>query len=386
MLSWLMTILPFRLARAVLTVAMLATRAAVAQPAATTLPSASDPPTTTPTRYELMMPPGFSAITVGPRTALCEPPDESWVRQVLGEIEPTTLPSTMPADIVHRLVERRELIRARLATDLALPDPGLADTLLNETLIAQARRLGDIEPPVFYLVCSDTKLKELVKGGWKDPRFYYNRAADDVAFDPGLRLSDDRLMDDMVMPVLFPAGAAEDVKRRGLIEIVRRNEAAIADAIARRGIVITQLALIQFIHANGIEPLKLTEDQLWFGYGVEAVLSARYMADVAGLDFDDLVARMTHDNRRNPIRTETIDLLHPTSRAEMRPEWVPLYGDAYRAKSARVIYQWIKQAGDSAVSMTITAMRNKTPPDGAALVKLIHLTTNVDLSDAVKAH
>lgn len=336
-------------------------------------------------RYQMVMPPGYSALTVGPRTALCEPGDETWVRQVLDGIKPTTLPTTMPATIVQRLTERRDLLKVRLSTDLALPDASAAlDKLFDEQIAAAAQRLGRLDPPVFYLVCTDVKLKSLLKNGWTDPRYYYNRAADDVAFSPELNLTDDRPMDDMVMPVIFREDATAEVKQKTLDEIVRRNEAAIADAISRRGMVVTQLALIDFIHKQGVEPLKLKDDQQWFGMGIEAVLSARYMNDFAGLNFDELVARMTFDNPRNPIRSSTVDLIHPANKSDMRPEWIPVYGDAYRAKSAKVVYKWYKDAGESAVSVTLRALREKVPADGPGLIALIKLTSNVDLTEAVK--
>jgi hypothetical protein len=69
----------------------------------------------------------------------------------------------------------------------------------------------------------------------------------------------------------------------------------------------------------------------------------------------------------------------------MRPEWVPAYREAYRVKSARVVRAWVDKSGESAVSLTLAAMRASPPADGPALVKLIARTTGVDLTDEVKA-
>ena len=45
-------------------------------------------------------------------------------------------------------------------------------------------------------------LKEIVKAGWGAPKFYYNRVADDVAYQFAIALSLDN-MDDHVYPVIY---------------------------------------------------------------------------------------------------------------------------------------------------------------------------------------
>jgi len=165
---------------------------------------------------------------------------------------------------------------------------------------------------------------------------------------------------------------------------VRRNELSVADAVSRQVQVATQIAMIEFIHQQAIAPLKLKADQEWFGLGVEQVLGCRYMADLTGGSYEQYVDRMQRDDPRNRIRAATIDLLHPTEEQSMRPQWVPLYRDAYRVKSARVMHDLIAKAGTGAVPMVLSAIRASPPADGPGLVRVIQMTTGVDLTVATK--
>src|SRR4051794_6077 len=323
-------------------------------------------PTTTQTvpRRQLVMPPGFHRVTAGSRVALCEDADHAWVQHVLSETKPATQPNTMPADLVKMLGERRELLKGRITADLSLLDPAAVDKLFDQTLLPQAKKLQQFQVPVFYLVCTRDRLRQLLKSGWEDPRFYYNRAADDVAFDTELRLTIDRPMDDMIMPAVYPADTPASARETFLANVVRRNELSVADAVSRQVQVATQIAMIEFIHEQAVAPLKLKPDQEWFGLGVEQVLACRYMADLTGGSYEQYVDRMQRDDPRNRIRAATIDLLHPSEEQSMRREWVPLYRDAYRVKSARVIHELISKAGLGAVPMVLSAGGASPPPPG----------------------
>jgi hypothetical protein len=349
--------------------------------------AASTVPVTSPatTRHQMTIPAGFQSVTVGFRTALCESGDVQWVRQALSTIDPPQQPTTMPADLLSRIAEKRAPLKARIAADLALTDTAAVDKLFDETLAQQIQKLRDLRPPLYYLVCSSQRLKEVVKGGWDDPRFYYNRAADDVAYDADLRLTVDRDLDDIVMPAVYQPDAAQPDREKILASVVGRAEAAVVDAVARRAMVVTQFAMVDFIARHAIEPLKLGRDQFWFALGLEAVLSARYAAELTGVRQEDLLNRITRDDPRNPVRSATVDLLNPADPANMRRDWLPAYNEAFRVKSARVVREWLTTAGDSAVPIALGAIRATPPKDGAALVKTIHLSTGVDLKEAVGA-
>lgn len=355
--------------------------------ASSVLAQSASAPTSAPDapRYVMTIPPGFHKVESGFRVALCEAVDDAWVKKALADVAPTTMPSTMPADIIDRLNDRRGILKARIAGDLSLKDTVLVDQLIDKTMIPQAKKLNEIQPPIFYLVSTRDRIKQLLKNGWSDPRFRYNRVNDDVNFSPDLRLSDERPMDDMVMPVIYAPDATPEAKRKVLEQMMQRNEASVVDAFSRRSQLIAQLALIEFIQKQALDPLKLKDDQQWLGLGMQAVLSARYMHDLLGISEEDLLARMTRDDPRNPIRPDAVDLLHPADRAQMKREWVPLYGDAYRVKSARVVRNWSAKCGESAVATTLAAMRANPPADGPALIKLISVTTGVDLTSEVKA-
>ena len=81
------------------------------------------------------------------------------------------MPSTMPSDVVDRLNERRDILKARIAGDLSLKDTGLIDQLIDKTMIPQAE-LNELQPPIFYLVTTRDRIKQLLKAGWSDPRFH----------------------------------------------------------------------------------------------------------------------------------------------------------------------------------------------------------------------
>jgi hypothetical protein len=333
----------------------------------------------------MTVPPGFHKVEAGFRVVLCEPADDAWAKQAINETPPTTMPTTMPSDVADKLKERRSILIARMAGDLSLKDTKLVEDLIDKTLIPQVQKLGEIQPPIFYLVATRDRIKQVLKAGWSDPHMRYNRVNDDVIFNPDLRLTDDRPMDDMIMPVIYPPESTAEQRRKALEQTMRYNEAAVVDAFSRRAQLITQLSIIEFIQKQALEPLKLKDDQQWMGLGMQAVLSVKYMHDLLGVAQNDLLDRMTRDDPRNPVRPDAIDLLKPADRGQMKREWVPLYGDAFRVKSARVVRAWSDKCGESAVATTLAAMRKNPPADGPALLKLISVTTGVDLTNDVKA-
>jgi hypothetical protein len=79
-----------------------------------------------------------------------------------------------------------------------------------------------------------------------------------------------------------------------------------------------------------------------------------------------------------------INLLKPADLKLMRPEAVGLYLDTLRRKSARAIEYLVEQGGgDGAIAKAVSALRDKKPGDGPALVKEIQDATKVDLTPAL---
>jgi hypothetical protein len=66
----------------------------------------------------------------------------------------------------------------------------------------------------------------LLKRGWTDPHFHYNRVSDDVNFSPDLRLTDDREMDDMIMPVLYTPASTPEERRKTLAQVMHHYNTA----------------------------------------------------------------------------------------------------------------------------------------------------------------
>ncbi len=340
---------------------------------------ASAPATTATARRAMVMPPGFTAVTVGEHTAIVTPADETWARSALETLTPTTMPTTMPSDLIGQLKVSGPALKARIVKDLALSDPTVVDKFFAEKLEAPLERFHDINPPLFYMVTTRQQLKDLLKGGWTDPRFYYNRVADDVQFSPELNLTADGRGDDILLPVMVAPEDPPEKRAKELQETVRMAESRLAGSIATRAMVVAQLAFVDLVN-EALAPLKLTPDQRWFGDGLAGVLSARYVAQINGMDAQMILQSMSSDDRRNPIRSATIDLLHPTPTSDLRPRAAPYYGDAFHRKTVRVVLSWLARAGDDAIPKTLTALKQNPPADGVALLKQIQQTSGVDLT------
>src|SRR5262249_49456216 len=89
---------------------------------AQTLPSISPASAPARPRHVLQMPSGFKTITVEGHTALLEPADEAWVNEALKVQQPTTLPTTMPVDVVAKFKAQRAELAKKIAADLVMPD------------------------------------------------------------------------------------------------------------------------------------------------------------------------------------------------------------------------------------------------------------------------
>jgi hypothetical protein len=370
--------------------ALLSLRAAgAAPPAAPSAPathptSAPTTATSAPARYVLIIPPGFKKIEVNQRAAVLEPVDEAWVRQTLEALQPTTMPTTMPSDLLGQLKSIKSQLRARMMKDLAITDAGVVDKFFSEKLEPVLQRFDDINPPLYYLVTSRDKLKELLKAGWTDPRFYYNRAADSVQYSSAINLTTEGMADDVLLPAVYDETVTPEKKRQALTGLVHAAETGVAQSVSGRSMAIAQLAFVDFIYEQTIKPMNMNRQTEWFGIGLSGVLSSRYISQLTGVSLDQFLVNMTTDDPRNPIRSTTIDLLHPTPQSDMRPQAAPAYADAYRRKAARVIVNWIKSAGDDAIPKTITALKQNPPADGETLVKQVKEASGVDLLEEAK--
>lgn len=357
-----------------------------AAPAQTTRPSAAaTAPSTAPAaRKVVTVPPGFKLVVEGGRNVICQEGDEAWVRQVVSDKTPTSRPSTMPSDMVERISGIREILGRRIATDLALSDPAAGAKFVDERLIPLLTAAANYRPPVFYLVTTKDQLREaVIKHNWSDPagRYHYNRAADQVAIPTQLQLSMDGETDDQVLAVIYAPedtlAARSDLLKRLMLD----TETQLNYFMSARSLFAAQMEMLNFISQSTLEPLKLTrDDQQWFAVGVAGVLSARYLALVNGSQPDSFLLAMTQDDRRNPVRSATVNLLSPMNPADMRPVARPAYADAVRRKATAVAKSWLDRAGEQALPKVISAVRAAPPADGAALVKIIAAQSGIDLT------
>src|SRR5450432_293523 len=335
---------------------------------------------TAPARHEVVVPAGFNRITVSGRNVLIDPKDSDWIQQTLTALAPTTMPSTMPADMFAKFSAQRENIKKRMIADLAISDPQIVDKFFDEKLQPRLKQFVDYHPPIFYLITSHQRLKEIIKAGWTDPRFYYNRAADDVEISAAFNLSVDKPGDDILLPVVYDPADPLEKKQSVLADQIHSAERGISDAIANRAMIVCQVAMVDLVVTQMVDASKVKPDQTWVEIGLAGVLSAQYSAAITGIDSQAMLEVMSSDNRRNPIRSGTIDLLHPTPVSDMRPQAVSAYTDAYRRKATRVMMDWLKRAGDGATAKLIVSLRQNAPADGDALVKQIQQVSGVDLT------
>lgn len=377
--------LPSSLVAAILLV--VAALPASAQPAPSTAPATG--PATQPQRPRkaVSVPPGFKLIEDGPRRALCQPADEAWVRDALADRQPTTRPTTMPSDLLARVTAQRDDLVARMAADLAMPDPAAARALFDEQLIPLLRRTADFHAPIFFLVTTRDGLRDLVKNGWSDPqqRYHYNRAAGQVSIDKRLTLTIDGDSDDQVLAVLYDPGDEVPARRDRLTAELRGVEGQLAYEVANRTLLAVQLQFVNFITTSTVEPMNLPREQQWFGVGLIGVLSARYLETVNGSPPDSILNNMIVEDRRNPVRQQTIDLMNPMDLLELREVARPAYATAMQRKSTGAVKALVDRAGPGALPKVIAALRAAPPKDGPGLVTLIVQQTGIDLTSELQA-
>jgi hypothetical protein len=352
---------------------------ALAQPATT--PATS--PATAPARHVVVIPPGFIKVEADERVALCEPADKDWVVKALTDFQPSARPSTMPSDLVDTFNSRQGEIVKQMARDFGLTDTTDTQKLFTDRVLPDLQKMSDLRPPMFYLVCTRPKLIQLIRAGWSDPRFHYNRAADDVTIYTNVDLSIQHAMDDVLIPAICDPAKDIASRQKTLQGQVDRNEANIAASLSMQAMILVQSALVAAIDEAAIKQLKLKPGQEWFGIGVEGLISSRYLAQIGGMPHESLLHILTDDEPGNPIRSSTINLIHPLTSADLRPEYAPAYIDAFRRRAVIVANLLLSQAPPDGLPKLLDAIRKTPPADGDGLVAIIKQTVGVDLSKDV---
>jgi hypothetical protein len=326
------------------------------------------------------MPPGYQKVTVGAHTALCEPGDVAWVRQALGEVKPAPRPSPAPSDVVKALADKRAALGKQVMTDLALADDRSLGEFLDGKLIPALRKLEEVRPPVFFLVTTREKLRDLTKTGWGEPRFHYNGVADAAAFDTSISFSIDRPMDDTVLPEQYAEATPVADRVKGLAAEIGQLDEIVARKIAEQVTPVTFSLFAQFLNERHLDPLKLRRDQQWLAMGISNLLAVKYASVVTGAPRDEMLRSLATEPANFPVSARSIDLTKPTDEASMRRELVPFYTQSMNRKSLAVVAYWVEQAGEAAIPKTLTALRKGVPADAAGLVKLVHEASGTDVS------
>jgi hypothetical protein len=358
--------------------AFAASLVATAQPAATPPPAPVTPP---PARLVLTLPPGFEKVTVGTHTAICEPNDKKWVTQALTEIKPTTRPATMPVDLLKKVTAERDGVLKQMVADLALPDDKAVAPIFDRHLIPTLTKVSQLKPPVFFLVLTHERFKELGRAGWGEPWFRYNRLADDVSVTRTIAMSVDTPMDDTPLPVLYAKEQSEATRAENLSKALASFDDRLTGDLTGQSEMAIGRIVMEKLGEAAFEPLKLPRDQRWLGVGATGYFGAKYAGQLTSLPREWWLNMITREDPRFPVSSRGIDLTHPTEESKMRPEAVDYYRAALNRKAARVVAAWAAnpKGGEASITKVIAAVRAKQPADAQALVKLILDVGGVDL-------
>src|SRR5690606_17635595 len=141
----------------------------------------------------------------------------------------------------------------QLARDLLIEDPAVIRDFIDQRLLPRVRAVESAPIPLFYLAISRPALKELMKQGWSDPRFYYNRAADEIMIQPRLEVNFDRPMDDLLVGAFFEPGDTVEIKQAALADTIQSIEAGLAQELSIQAQRRLQMELLAFIEQHLID-------------------------------------------------------------------------------------------------------------------------------------
>lgn len=348
-------------------------------------------PTTAPTtrparaRPRLVVPPGFTKHDIGGRFVLIQESDKDWVTTAIQQVAsgpPVTRPSTMPADLVTNIDTFGDALVHRLATDLAVADQEVLawrDTELLPTL----RRFVAEQPRPVALVLTKQRLRDLMRAGWESPVVRYNRVADEIFFSDAIVLTPDGDSADAVVPIIMEPDATAEANVARLAESFRRLDEFAFRARGERAEYLLQALLLKYFAAKCLEGQDLKLDEEWLRVGVAGVLTAKYTSLISGVSRRAVIVAMTADVR-GQLRARSIDLLHPVSPSDMKPEAMLPYVDAIRRKSILVIDDLLFRHGDEVIPNILKAVREKKPDNGAALLEVIKQECGTDLTASLR--
>lgn len=368
--------------RSILVVSLaMAGLAAVGQQA----PAAGPASAPVPPRFQMVAPAGYEKVAGEGFTAVCLGRDVAWVRQAIGAVKPATRPTTMPADVLRKVTENRAAVVKQMVADLALPDDKLPNEFFDDSLIPTLKKLDAVRPSLFLLITTKPQLMELVQSGWGEPRFRYNRVANDVSIDDRISLSIDRPVDDTVLPAFFDEKEAPDARAKRLTAQIQKLQGDLALTVANEAQPAVFNRLGQFLEDKVFAPLKLRKDQIWLAMGMNGYLAGKYGAQLSHVSKETWMQMTTYEDRRYPVSARPIDLVHPADPATLKPGAEVPYVQAMRRKAVAAVNRWATEKGDASITKALVAVREKKPADGESLVKVVQEAAGVDLSKDLAA-
>jgi len=125
-------------------------------------------------------------------------------------------------------------------------------------------------------VLTRDQLRELCKTGWGEPRFHYNRTANEVSYQDSVMLSLDKAMDDSVLPFFYEIKDPVETRAKNLRRGFRFLDGELAKLISQQTQPLVYNLLAQHIGEKCFDLLKLPRDQQWLALGVTGYFSAKY--------------------------------------------------------------------------------------------------------------
>jgi len=330
------------------------------------------------------LPPGFHKLVVGAISVFCLPTDDAWLEPAIKKVKPASRPTTMPSDLLASFSAHRGELVKQLAAELALTDEKPLNTFLDDKYVPVLNKVAALKFNVYFFPVTRKQLGAIMKAGWHDPRYYFNRLATDVDYTLDINISIDHPMSDMVMWIELKDDATDADKANTVKAFIEDYQTQYLLTVSVLGQMSLGNALDELIVEQAIKPMKLPETIAWVGDGLAAEISVKNLAWLTGMDRTMEIERSLKDNRRNPLASQGLDLMNPYDPTTLRPEYAALYKDAAIHKGARAIHEMVKQAGDDALTKVLVALRNNPPANVEALVKLIKSTTGVDLTPQLK--
>lgn len=329
-------------------------------------------------------PPGYVRIEVAAHVVFADPSDEALVREAVGKIVATAAPTTGPTDVLTAVTNRRAEIHQHLATRLGHTDSAGFDAWFDQEVLPELKKFPQINPDAFYILTTADQLKAVMRTGWTNPRYYYNRIADEIDFAPGVAMDTDNSSGVTLLPVIVEPDANAEKRAEVLVNTITNAEAEIQRAVAQRAMFLFQLAIMEYVQTKIFEPMALRDDQKWLGVGTAGVVSAEIVGKLLGVGVEGLVVEMTFEPGNTPVRATAVDLTNPVREEDLRPEYLPHYREAVRRKATAVVYLWQKRGGEDSLGKLMASIRQSKPEGSNALLELMRQTNNVDVSTWVR--